>query len=381
MKKYILIIIIVILVFVAVILKLNFSNKTASEKIKNVEYGSNVKISDLVNDKNVVDDILVFDGLGKKEIKYDTINEGKIEKHKIHINVTDKTAPSIIVSKKITVLQNSEDNIINKVFCADNYDRFPTYKIEGSYNLNEVGIYPLTLSAKDKSGNISTADFELHVVSEMPEYSNSKNKIQDIISKYKKENTKIGIDVSKWQGTIDWEKVKKSGVEFAMIRIGAQGGFNKDLYEDKEFLHNIEGALKQNIEVGIYFYSYATTLKEAKTQASWVINKIKDYKITLPIVFDWESWGKFNELDLNLYEITQIQETFLNEIKKNGYKTARYGSKNYLNHAWLSSEHDTWLAHYIQETNYEGKYFMWQLCNTGKVDGINSDVDIDILYN
>ena len=165
-----------------------------------------------------------------------------------------------------------------------------------------------------------------------------------------------------------------------MIRVGTQADFGKNNFVDKYFVTNIENALKQNIDVGIYFYSYATSKKESIMQAKFVLEQIEEYNIKLPIVFDWESWSNFNNLDLNLYEITQIQENFLNEISKAGYKTARYGSKNYLTKAWLESEHLTWLAHYTTITNYEGDYFMWQLCNNGKVPGINGYVDINVLY-
>ena len=190
----------------------------------------------------------------------------------------------------------------------------------------------------------------------------------------------VGIDVSKWQGTIDWEKVKNAGVEFAMIRVGAQNGFGSDNYLDKEFISNIENALKNDIQVGLYFYSYATTKDEAISQAKWVLNEIKDYKITLPIVFDWESWSKFNNLGISLFDLTSVQEEFLKVIEDAGYVGARYGSKNYLTNMWLDSEYKTWLAHYTDNTNYEGKYFMWQLCNNGIIDGINGYVDIDVMY-
>lgn len=393
MKKRLFIIISIILVCVFVMMLLDRFKKTfvknTDDKTNNViktfelEYGDIAYVSDYVEVKNdkLIDQKIEYDDLGKQTVKYSILDNNKETDHELNVNVVDTSAPIVMLNEKLTLVKGNVDNLIDKIMCADNYDKHPKCIIKGDYNLNEVGVYSLKYIAEDSKGNKTTIDFELNIIEKIkPSSASSETQIIDVINTYKKENNKIGIDVSKWQGEIDWKKVKESGVEFAMIRVGTQGGFGKENYVDKYFVTNIENAIKEDIPVGIYFYSYATNKEEATNQAKWVLEQIKDYKITLPVVFDWENWSKFNNLDLNLYEITGIQETFLNEIKKSGYETARYGSKNYLTNAWQESEHITWLAHYTNVTNYEGEYFMWQLCNNGRVPGINGYVDINVLY-
>lgn len=382
-KKIIFICLSILMLIFSAMLFFQFRKSEKTNKIKKeeqisytLEYGDIAYIADYVKDKKIENNKIEYSDLGKHSIEYMNNGNTKI----LNINVVDTTSPIVMLNKKITYVKGSVDNIEEKIMCADNYDKHPKCKIIGEYNLNELGVYPLQFIAEDSEGNKTTIDFELNIIEKSNSVNSTQTLIEDIITNHKNNTTKIGIDVSKWQGEIDWTKAKESGVEFAMIRVGSQGGFGKENFVDKFFVNNIENAIKENIDVGIYFYSYATTNKEAKEQAKWVVEQIKEYDIKLPIVFDWESWSSFNKLDLNLYEITQIQETFLNEIKKSGYETARYGSKNYLNKAWQESEHLTWLAHYTNNTDYDKEFFMWQLCNNGKVPGINGYVDIDVLY-
>ena len=348
-----------------------------------LEYGDIAYVSDFVKVTNgkLIDKKIEYHDIGKLKVEYAIYNKyNKKLIKKFTLNIVDNKAPSVILKEQITLVKNEVDDLNSKIFCADNFDKNPKCNIIGNYDLNSVGLYNLQFVAEDSNGNKITKNFELNIVDETKNLNNKPNNFNEVINDYKSNNSKVGIDVSKWQGNIDWKKLKQAGVEFAMIRVGTQGGFGKDNYIDKEFTNNINGALEHNIPVGLYFFSYATTKKEAIDQANWVLAQIKDYKINLPIVFDWESWNKFEQLNLNLYEITQVQEAFLNQIKNKGYKTARYGSKNYLISAWQETEHLTWLAHYTAQTNYEGKYFMWQICNNGIVDGINGYVDIDIMY-
>lgn len=165
-----------------------------------------------------------------------------------------------------------------------------------------------------------------------------------------------------------------------MIRLGGQDGIDGEYYIDSKFTQNITGALENGFDVGVYFYSYARTKEDAINQAKYVMDHLKGYKITLPIVFDWECWNKFNKMGMSLFDLKNVQETFINEVEKKGYTGSRYGSKNYLTNLWLPSNKLTWLAHYVSNTTYEGEYYMWQRCDTGKVSGINGAVDVDILY-
>ena len=120
--------------------------------------------------------------------------------------------------------------------------------------------------------------------------------------------------------------------------------------------------------------------KRAREEAKWVIDQIKDYNITLPVVFDWEDWNDFNHHKVSFFELTKVAEEFLRTIEKKGYTGMLYSSKTYLENIWFETKYDVWLAHYTKNTDYKGKYKMWQVTNKGKVDGINTLVDINILY-
>ena len=202
----------------------------------------------------------------------------------------------------------------------------------------------------------------------------------DLVKKYKTDNTKIGIDVSHWQGDIDFEKVKNAGVEFVFIRVGSQRGIDGEYYIDNKFKQNINGFNKVGIPVGIYFYSYANSKLAAKKEAKWVVEQLKPYKIDLPVVFDWESWSFFQEFNKSFYSLTEIANTYLNEVEKVGYKGMLYSSKYYLENVWFKTKYPVWLAHYTEKTNYQGEYSYWQLCSNGRVDGIFGDVDINVMY-
>ena len=165
-----------------------------------------------------------------------------------------------------------------------------------------------------------------------------------------------------------------------MIRVGSQNGVKGDYVLDPYFKQNIENALKNDLKVGIYFYSYADSEKEATKQANWVIKQIKEYDINLPVVFDFESFDILNDMELSIYGLNEIAHSFINTLEEKGYNGMLYGSKNYLISLWKYHTNPVWLAHYTDNTNYGGEYFMWQMCNDGKIDGIEGYVDIDILY-
>ena len=188
----------------------------------------------------------------------------------------------------------------------------------------------------------------------------------------------VGIDVSSWQGDINWEKVKNAGCEFAMIRIGF-GHKDKELIFDSKFKANLENAKKAGIKVGLYFYSYAKTNDEAKEQAKWIIDALNGEKLDLPIAFDWEIWSGFNNYKLNFNDLNEIAESFIKEINKYNYEGIIYGSAFYINRVWNQNSR-TWLAYYTSNNDFEKPYFMWQLSSQGKIDGINGYVDLNVIY-
>lgn len=338
-----------------------------------------------INGKIVDDYYLNTDSLGKKKIDFEYINDEGIKiKYNYEINVVDREAPLIWLGKSYNVTRGSENNLLDKIMCGDNYDNNPECVIEGDYNLDNVGSYNLVFKATDSSGNVAEKKFTLNVnEASSKKGSNGVKNVtlfSDVIKDYKNDNTQIGIDVSKWQGDIDFSKLKNAGVEFVIIRIGSSTGINGENFIDSKFIQNINNANSVGIPVGVYFYSYANSVDRAISDAKWIIENIKDYKVELPIAFDWENWGSFNTYELSFFGLTNMAKRFMNTVKDAGYDAMLYSSKTYLENIWMSVDYPVWLAHYTKNTNYAGDYSYWQICSNGKVDGINGDVDIDIRY-
>ena len=134
--------------------------------------------------------------------------------------------------------------------------------------------------------------------------------------------------------------------------------------------------------MGLYFYSYANSIKNAKEDALWVIDQIKDYKIDLPIAFDWENWSKFNSFHVSFNTLTKSAGEFIKTLKDHGYDGMLYSSKTYLENIWLENDFNTWLAHYTKKTDYDGRFKCWQRTSLAKIPGITvNTVDFDICYN
>jgi len=192
-----------------------------------------------------------------------------------------------------------------------------------------------------------------------------------------------GIDISAWQGDIDWEKVKDSGIDFVIIRCGLRSLANETMYEDSKFKYNISEANRLDIPVGIYFYSTAISEVEVLEEASYVLNLIKDYKVTYPIVYDFETFGSNRTKDISDYKINKNALRFLDYIRGHGYYAMLYSNLTTLNNHWnlnYFNDYDIWLAQYIDKATYEGEYSMWQYADNGRVDGIKGNVDLDISY-
>ena len=352
-----------------------YTKANLEDYIENIE-GKIIKKSQINNKK-----------LGKQSLEFIYLNkDNKKRRGTFEIEIVDTEKPLVWLSNNYSTKVGTDIDLKSKIMCVDNYDNKPSCTIEGNYDINTKGIYNLTYIAKDSSNNTFKKDFTLTVYEPVtpntsptpsePTYTDFK----EVLNNYKNENNEIGIDVSKWQGNIDFTKVKEAGASFVMIRVGSQKGTKGEYVIDSYFKQNIENALNNDLKVGVYFYSYANSEKEAKKQAEWIIKQIKNYDISLPIVFDFESFDALNEMELSIFGLNEIANVFIETINKAGYKGVLYGSKNYLNAIWKYHTTPVWLAHYTTQTNYEGEYFMWQMCDDGKIDGIDGYVDIDILY-
>ena len=199
------------------------------------------------------------------------------------------------------------------------------------------------------------------------------------------DGTVFGIDVSKWNGDIDWNEVKKEGVKFAIIRAGYRGSVSGSIIVDPYFKQNMEGAIENNIPVGIYFYTQAVNDIEAVEEASAVLSLIKDYDITYPVFIDTEGAGGKGRADgLEVSDRSKACQAFCETIRSGEYNAGIYASKNWFNKKLditkLSADNVTWLAEYQDEPSYGGTYQMWQYSSGGRVNGIEGRVDFNLSY-
>lgn len=203
-----------------------------------------------------------------------------------------------------------------------------------------------------------------------------------------------GIDVSKWQGKIDWQQVKAGGIEFAMIRIGYRGE-NGVIYKDDNADYNIQQAQKAGVPVGVYFFSTAVNEQEAAEEAQWTVRAVEGYSISYPVVYDCEG---FRRAESRMYALTAAQRTtnaqaFLRTAAQAGYDAMLYGARSELENAlyWeiaqLERDYKIWLAQYPDVTypqlarpDYGGRCDAWQYTDCGSVPGIEGNVDLTVCY-
>jgi lysozyme len=194
-----------------------------------------------------------------------------------------------------------------------------------------------------------------------------------------------GIDVSKYQGKIDWKKVKEDNVDFAMIRVGYRGYQNGKIVIDEYCKKNIEGALANGIKVGVYFFSQAISIEEVLEEAEMVLDMIKDYDITYPVVYDAEEIQGENvrTAKLTTQERTDITIAFCEKIKEAGYKPMIYA-----NVSWFVGRldlsrlvmYDKWFAQYFRTPFFPYDFQIWQYTAKGKIKGIEGNVDLNISF-
>lgn len=189
-----------------------------------------------------------------------------------------------------------------------------------------------------------------------------------------------GIDVSAYNGTIDWKKAADSGVRFAMIRAGYGGSL---LQKDEQADANLKGAIDAGIDVGAYWFSYALSEEEAREEARLLIEVVKAYRLTYPLCFDFEEasaeYAKEKGVTIDRQTVTAFARAFCDELRKNGWYPANYANKDYLTHYYDQSalaDIDLWYAHYANELD-RTDVDLWQYTDAGDVPGISGHVDMD----
>ncbi|MGN0614383.1 MAG: glycoside hydrolase family 25 protein [Porcipelethomonas sp.] len=187
-----------------------------------------------------------------------------------------------------------------------------------------------------------------------------------------------GIDVSRFQGDIDWNKVKADGIDFVIIRAGY--GMEYDQV-DANFHVNIKGAQAAGIDCGVYWYSYALSTADALREAKVCLSTIKGYTLTYPVAFDIEDT---TQQDLSMTQISNITKTFCSYLEENNYYPAVYSYASMLTYKMDSSvlsKYDIWVAHVnVSKPSFDGVYYMWQYSWKGSVNGISTAVDLDYGY-
>lgn len=210
----------------------------------------------------------------------------------------------------------------------------------------------------------------------------------DGVMHYYEEGERIshkGIDVSRYQEKIDWEKVASDEVEYAFIRLGIRGYTEGEILEDETFQDNIRGALKNDIDVGVYFFTQAMSEEEAEEEAEFVIESITPYRVKYPVVIDVEAVTSTRARgnDLTSEERTKYCITFCEKIREAGYTPMIYGNlKTFmllLNIEELE-DYDKWFAYYDESYYFPYDFKIWQYTNKGKVSGIKGDVDLNISF-
>lgn len=195
----------------------------------------------------------------------------------------------------------------------------------------------------------------------------------------------FGIDVSKYQGKIDWQKVKDQGVQYVFIRVGYRGYGNGEIKLDEYFEEYMKGAAQVGIPVGVYFFSQATTAEEAVEEAEFVLDAIAPYNVTWPVVFDMEEVdaAEYRTQDLTAATATDVAIAFCERVREAGHTPMIYG-----NVSWLLSmmeldrlgDYDLWFAQYRPVPWYPYQFTIWQYSHVGALDGIEGEVDFNISF-
>lgn len=243
-----------------------------------------------------------------------------------------------------------------------------------------------------ESGELSSDSSESETISSSncvistPVIDSSKFSIEDGRIYYDSDDAVYGIDVSKFQGEIDWNKVADDRVDFAMIRAGLRGYAKPNIVEDPMCRTNITEALGAGIDVGLYFHSQAITIEEAKEEAQFILEIARSFNITYPLVIDWEraSAADSRTKDIPGDDVTKLCAAFCEEIKSAGYIPAFYFNPNDSSSdldADELSNYIFWMAQYDSAVpNLDYSFQIWQYSNTGSVSGIIGNVDLNICF-
>ena len=195
----------------------------------------------------------------------------------------------------------------------------------------------------------------------------------------------VGVDVSEFQGDVDWDAIAAAGVDYAMIRVGWRGYVIGHLGEDESFAANIRGAQNAGLLTGVYFFSQATSAEEAAEEAAFVLERIRDYDITLPVVYDWESMldPEARTDGMTGEAITDCAVAFCEAVEQAGYQPCVYFYKSLAYHSYdLSrlSRYEFWLSEPCDLPDFYYHFSMWQYDVKGTLPGVDETVDLNLCF-
>lgn len=218
-----------------------------------------------------------------------------------------------------------------------------------------------------------------------PKEGFSKDEKGRVVYAWNGRRAKAGVDVSTHQKDVDWQAVAADGIDFAILRLGHRGYTEGGLFLDQTFAQNLRGALDAGLEVGVYFFSQAVTPEEAEEEADYIIEVLDGQALTFPVAFDWESiTGDEARTDgLDGETMTRCAAAFCKRIKDAGYRPAVYfnQTQGYLHYDLRElTDYELWLAEYGAAPDFYYHFDLWQYSHTGRVDGIQGDVDLDLAF-
>ncbi len=348
-----------------------------------VEANSTLRLEDFVSFANVTlkDPYMQIEtgSLGTFEVSVPYYYGAETREEVVSYEVKDTKAPVILNDGDSAYIPVGEEfDLRNLIGYGDHFDDDLTLTYDGDVDTSVPGSYMLSAYLTDSSGNQSSCRLNVVVGDEEPmEAAGEPVRFQEFKAKYEsKKNTLVGVDISSWQGEVDFSALKNAGCEFVMLRVGTSQGYPE---QDSHFESNFAAAKKAGLKVGVYFYTSDTSEEQIRADADWIVKQIDNEKLDFPIAFDWEDFTNFQQYEINLHDLNLLYQAFSDQMQTNGYSTMLYSSKYFLENVWENPDKETiWLAHYAAETDYTGKYAMWQRCNTGNIDGIDGNADFDV---
>ena len=306
-----------------------------------------------------------------------------------HMNKPEKdtTAPMFLnLPEKVSIEVGSEFDINRHIGFIDDCDSDVECIVEGDIDTSETGTYSIEITLVDDAGNTKSGSMDVRVYQPSSggggggggSDEHTTLAYSDFMDRYPDPDIAYGIDVSRYQGDINFEKIKAAGCEFVMLRAMIYN--NGELGEDRKFEEYYVDAKAAGLLIGVYYYSTDCNIEELREHSDELLSVLEGKEIDLPVAFDWESWSHFQKYKMSIVDINNLFYEFAGIMEANGYSTILYASKYYLEIIWEPAGYDVWLAHYVKQTSYEGDYTMWQTGSIGRIDGCDEDVDTDILF-